>query len=180
MPASTTPMMVVYVSSVRPTYGASSRTPRISSTSTAPDATKTISGASPRGSTSAPQPGDRLDHQIPEPWDVEGRRHARVRPLTEPAVEIDHGRAARPAPRRLDRHEGVDGRDHARRGDERDGAGIVHRRRGESEPGAVRRAEEGQPAGDDVGERRPQRVEPGDHLRARERLVGEVEADHRE
>ena len=37
-------MIVVYVSSVEPTYGASRRTARISRTSTAPDAQKTSAG----------------------------------------------------------------------------------------------------------------------------------------
>jgi len=50
MPSSTAPMIEVVVSSVRPTYGASRRTERISSTRTAPAATKTIPAASGSGS----------------------------------------------------------------------------------------------------------------------------------
>ena len=128
--------------------GASSRTPRISSTSTATAATKTSSAARPRRQhVSGPAARPRRPRG-PRSAGRRARRHARVRRAPEPPVEVDHGRAARPAALRLDRDERVDGGDDARRRDERDRARVVDGRRGEAEARAIRRGEEGEPADD--------------------------------
>ena len=64
IPARTVPMIVVVVSSVSPTYGASSRIPRISSTSTAPEETKTRPAAT-TGTLWGDQPGSTDDPWMP-------------------------------------------------------------------------------------------------------------------
>src|SRR3954468_19309435 len=107
MPASTVPMIVVVVSSVSPTYGASRRIPRISSTSTAPDARNTSPAASAGGSGAS---RTRAGYDAtPAPVRRPGRRGPPARPsrasmvgrMTDLLVLVRHGESTWNAEQRL-------------------------------------------------------------------------------
>jgi hypothetical protein len=95
-------------------------------------------------------------------------------------VEVHDAGSACPLALRLDGDEGLDAADERRVDRERDGAGVVDRRPAEAPEVEVGRAEERDPADDRARDVAVERAQALDDRRRRERLVGQVEPDHRD